>query len=347
MNLFNTSFYIKLSSWEYWPSWVLYIPVYLQHVWLTIKTKNLFFFLRTNPIINGFILSDSKHETLSMVPKEYLPKTYFLKKGTPYNEILIQLEKQQITFPVILKPDIGFRGLEVHKINSKEVLKLKVADLKVDSLIQEFIAYPIEIGVFYYRLPNVTQGEIPSVTLKEFLTLKGDGQRTFKELLYANPRAVLQAKRLQEIYKDLWNTIIPINKELFLEPIGNHNRGTKFVNGHALIDQDLKNVFNNLCTPLNGFYFGRFDIKANSIAELKQGKNFKILEINGVGGEPTHIYDPNFKLFDAWKANLFLWRISADIAIQNFNNGTPKPTFKEGYTKWRAYRKYKKTAFGV
>lgn len=347
MTLFKNSFFIKLSSWEYWPSWVLYVPVYLQHIWLAIKTKNLFFFLRTNPAINGFILSDSKYQTQSMIPNEYLPKTYFLKKGTPYKEALSQLEKHKIVFPLILKPDIGFRGLEVHKIDSAKELEKKMMHLKVNALIQEYINYPIEIGVFYYRLPNANNGEIPSVTLKEFLSLKGDGKNTFKELLCANPRAKLQEKRLKTIYKDLWNTIIPKDKELFLEPIGNHNRGTKFINGNTLIDQNLKDIFDNLCVPLNGFYFGRFDIKAKSISELKRGNNFKILEINGVGGEPTHIYDPNFKLIEAWKTNLFLWRISAEIAAQNFKNGISKPTFKEAYTKWSAYKKYKRAAFGA
>ncbi len=345
MTLFKKSFFIKLSSWEYWPSWVLYVPIYVQHIWLTIKTKNPFFFLRTNPAINGFILSDSKYETQSMIPNEYLPKTYFLKKGTSYKEVLLQLEKRNIAFPLILKPDIGFRGLEVHKINSTTELEEKITHLKVNSLIQEFISYPLEIGVFYYRFPNKNKGEIPSVTLKEFLTLKGDGKSTFKELVYANPRAILQAKRLKTTHKNLWYTIIPKDKELFLEPIGNHNRGTKFINGNALIDQNLKEVFDNLCLPLNGFYFGRFDIKAKSISELKKGTNFKILEINGVGGEPTHIYDPNFKLTEAWKTNLFFWRTAAEIATQNFNNGVSKPTFKEAYTKWSAYRKYIKTAF--
>ena len=58
-------FYIKCSSWEYWPMQFLYFPIYIQHLWLSLKARHPFFFLVTNPAIDeGFILSDSKYRTL-------------------------------------------------------------------------------------------------------------------------------------------------------------------------------------------------------------------------------------------------------------------------------------------
>ena len=52
--------YLPASRAEFWPMWAYYAPVWLQHVYLSIRCRTPYFFLRTNPGIRGFILSDSK-----------------------------------------------------------------------------------------------------------------------------------------------------------------------------------------------------------------------------------------------------------------------------------------------
>jgi hypothetical protein len=50
-----------------------------------------------------------------------------------------------------------------------------------------------------------------------------------------------------------------------------------------------------------GFYFGRLDIKYDNWEDLCRGKHFWIIELNGAGSEPAHIYDPKHSLLFAWK----------------------------------------------
>ncbi|MCV6628295.1 MAG: hypothetical protein OIF50_00395 [Flavobacteriaceae bacterium] len=345
MSIQQSSWYIKSASWEYWPSWVLYIPVYIQHLWLSIKAGNLFFFLRTNPGIDGFILSDSKFETLKMVPTHFLPKTkYIAPKENPLAAINY-LEQEQITYPVILKPDIGFRGLLVQKIENKSALVIAIQKLKVPHLLQEYVPYSEELGVFYYRYPGQKEGVVSSLTLKEFLSVKGNGMHTLKELVSRNPRAILQTESIQKRFPDHWNHVLVKDQVLELESIGNHNRGTKFINGNHLISEALRLRFDHLTAQMDGFYFGRFDIRTRSLDSLEKGIDFKILEINGVGGEPTHIYDPDYSLLKAWATILKYWRITAVIAKKNMQQGSSKPSFKEAYKKWADFRAYKKMAF--
>lgn len=340
------AWYIKLSSWEYWPMWVLYIPVYVQHIWLSIKARNAFFIYKANPAIDeGFILCDSKFKTQQIVPEEYLPKTIFVAKSDTLNIVLNQLNTSSISFPIILKPDIGFRGLLVHKINDKEHLESVLKTISVDHIIQEYVDYPVEVGVFYYRLPQEKKGNIPSITVKEFLSVTGNGKNTLSELIKMKPRAILQLEILQNKFSTLWNEIIPTGKEIVLEAIGNHNRGTKFINGNHLYCQELQDTFDELNKRMDGFYFGRFDIRAKSIEDLKQGKNFKILEVNGVGAEPTHVYDPNYKLIAAWKDMLHLWKVIYKIAMQNKKQGEKFPVFLEARKRWRSFKEYRKVAF--
>lgn len=345
-NLKKKQWYIKLTSWEYWPSWILYIPVWIQHFYLAFKAKSLFFFLKTNPAIDdGFILSDSKFKTLQLIPEPYLPKTIFVDKKESFNNVCKNLNKAFINFPVILKPDIGFRGLLVHKINRTNELEQVLKNIKVDYIIQEYVDFQLEIGVFYFRLPNSLSGSIPSITIKEFLSVTGDGVKTLEELISKQPRAILQREKLKHNFKELWDKVIPDGEKMILEFIGNHNRGTKFVNGNYLYDEKLLKVFDELNKSMPGFYFGRFDIRAKSIEDLKNGKNFKILEVNGVGAEPTHVYDPNYKLLRAWRDMLYLWKIKYVIAMQNKQGGEKFPLYPEARKRWRTFKTYKKIAF--
>lgn len=333
--------YIKLTHLEYWPSWFFYIPVWIQHVWLAIKTKNLFFFLSTNPAIDGFILSDSKFKTLQLVPNDYTPKMLFVNTKTSHKTVLESMNTACINFPIILKPDIGFRGLKVIKIDNEGMLKSAIQNLRVDHIIQEYIDSSLELGIFYYRYPNESKGHIPSVTIKAFLKVTGDGKHTLAQLIDQNPRAILQKAKLSKKFKKNWNSIIVKDEKISLEEIGNHSRGTKFINGNDLVDDALLKVFDHLSHNMKNFYFGRFDIKVASIEALKKGENYKILEVNGVGGEPTHIYDSNTHILKAWKDLCFTWRVAAKIAAINFEKGIKKPTYRNAKKKWRLYTTYK------
>lgn len=338
--------YIKLTSWEYWPSWILYIPVWIQHFYLAFKAKSLFFFLKVNPAIDdGFILSDSKFKTLQLVPPSFLPKTIFVDKNHTFYQIFKNLKEAFINFPIILKPDIGYRGLLVHKIDNAKELEQVVKNIKVDYILQEYVDFQFEIGIFYFRLPNNNSGSIPSITIKEFLSVTGDGVKTLEELVNEKPRAILQREKIKYNFKELWEKVIPNGEKMVLEFIGNHNRGTKFINGNFLYDEKLLKVFDELNRRMPGFYFGRFDIRANSIEDLKSGKNFKILEVNGVGAEPTHVYDPNYKLLRAWQETLYLWKIMYVIAMQNKQSGEKFPVYREARKRWRSFKTYKKIAF--
>ncbi|UNY97578.1 hypothetical protein MQE36_10830 [Zhouia spongiae] len=344
--MFKTStFLIKISNSEYWPMWVLYVPVFIQHFWLSLKAKSLFFFLKTNPGIDGFILSDSKFKTLQLVPDDYLPKTISVPKDSVYDDISRKLKNKEISYPIVLKPDIGYRGLLVSKIDDEAELRLRLEKLPIDYIIQEYVDYPVEIGVFYYRFPNSKKGVIPSVTLKDFLSLTGDGKKTFQQLVYNNPRAYLQKEKLSRTFENEWDKVVPQGKVLLLEAIGNHNRGTKFLNGNHLIDSQLVKVFDDLCAAMPEFYYGRFDIRTRSVEDLRQGKRFKILEVNGVGAEPTHIYDPGYKLTDGWKDMLHIWKVTYKIAMQNKEKGEVFPKYAEAKRRWNLYRDYKRVAF--
>jgi len=84
-----------------------------------------------------------------------------------------------------------------------------------------------------------------------------------------------------------------------LEPIGNHCRGTTFLNANDIIDEKLTKVFDSISNRIPGFYFGRYDLRCSSIEDLKKGKNVRIIELNGAGSEPDNIYHSCASIFSA------------------------------------------------
>ena len=290
--IINRSFWIRLMNWEYWPSQAFYFPLIPYFIYLAIRARHPCFFTAVNPGIEaGGIGVESKFETIEKIPLAYRPKSVLIKAGTSGEQLAKLLEIKAITFPLIAKPDVGFRGLLVKKMDSLEEVKAYLNTYRIDFILQEFLDYPEEVGVLYYRDPSSEKGVVTSLTLKEFLDVKGDGQSTVHELVLQYPRAKLQLGRLKEQDPQLLNWIPDQGQSVNLGIIGNHSKGTRFINGNHLIDDALRDTFDQISNQVDGFYYGRFDIKCKSLDELKMGKSFKIIELNGVCSEPTHIYD--------------------------------------------------------
>ena len=316
--ILHKPFFIKLSSWEYWPFNAVYGPVYIYWLWLCVKARSFFFFNTSNPAItNGGFLLESKKAIYDIMPKEYYPSTLFFKHGTDYKRLIGDVNRSSIKFPMIGKPDVGGKGRSVKKLNNYDELIDYANNSKVDFLLQEFIPYKNEAGIFYCRIPGESKGFISGIVEKEFLTVAGDGESTIHQLLLKDKRSILQVPALQKMHKDEMKHILKKGEHRLLVPYGNHARGAKFIDVSFLADPALTTAIDNICQKIPGFYFGRLDIRFNSWEELKQGKNFSIIELNGAGSEPTHMYDPCHSIFFAWKEIIRHWNILFKISTLN------------------------------
>jgi hypothetical protein len=306
---------IKITHWEYWPFNVVYIPIYFYWAWLALKSKSFFFFSTSNPTIeNGGFLMESKKKIYDIIPQQFYPNTILVNHNDEIESISLQISDRNLQYPMIAKPDIGLRGLQVKKMTSFDDIVDYNSKTRVSFLLQEFIEYPNEIGIFYYKIPGETIGTISGIVGKEFLTVIGDGVSTIEELIILNDRFVLQLEKLKISYEKLLYKVLSKNELYTLVPYGNHARGAKFIDLTHLVDEQLISCINNICNLIPEFYYGRLDIKYNTWEELKEGNGFSIIEVNGAGSDPTHIYDPTHSIFFAWKEIIkhlnILYRIS-------------------------------------
>ena len=273
---------------------------------------------------------ESKKEIYDIIPAQYIPKTLFFKNGTTTEEILKTVAEAGISFPCIAKPDIGAKGQGVEKIYTAESIVVYASKINMDFLIQEFIAYPEEVGIFYCRFPDETDGFITGIVAKEFLIIKGDGVSTITELVMKDPRYHFQLAALKKVYGEEMNTVPEKDALKNLVPYGNHARGAKFIDVSHWADEKFTKTFDGVCKQIPEFYFGRLDIMYSNLEDLKAGKNFTIIELNGAGSEPTHIYDPRHSVFFAWKEITRHFKLLCTISIKNHKRGFPYLTVKEG-----------------
>lgn len=252
------------------------------------------------------------------------------------------MRKSGLTLPIIFKPDLGERGWMVRKIKNDQDIERYLQEIKIDFIMQELIDLPLEFGVYYVRFPSQENGFVNSITGKDFLSVIGDGNKTLQTLILEKDRARIQWNTLRVMYADRLSEIIPAGKKIELVSIGNHCLGTTFLNYNHLINQKLNASFDAISKQINGFYFGRYDLRCASLDDLEKG-NVKIMELNGCGAEPAHIYHPGSSLIKAVGVLITHWRNLYRVSKENHQRGVPYLSLKEGRKIYQRVKKYMAT----
>lgn len=329
--------WVRLTKYEYWNQWVFYVPILIYFAFLALRARRLMFFTATNPGLDGGgFIGESKWVIYQALPQARIPQTLYFAHPADPAEVVQRVAQSGLSYPVLAKPDVGERGRGVERLDSPEALGRYAALWQEAFLVQQFIDWPFEAGVFYYRLPGEAAGRVSSIVVKEFLSVMGDGRSTLAELIAATERARFQAERLAERFGARWHEVIPAGERVLLEQIGNHSRGTKFIDGRALITPGLTAHFDALAKQVEGFWYGRFDLRAPSAEALERGE-FIVVELNGVISEPGHVYDPETTLGEAYRSCFEHWGVVSRIARHHLRQGVPTLSVAEGVRRIRRF----------
>jgi membrane protein DedA with SNARE-associated domain len=317
----------RATRWEFWPPWVFYPPLVVYIAWLALKHRSLSLFTAVNPgVPAGGFVGESKSAILEQLRGEHdvvartrrIEATLDARART--RRVLEFMREHALDFPIVLKPDAGQRGSGVAVVRSEREVEAYLAAIRVDCVAQEHVPGE-EFGVFYYRLPSEPRGRIFSITRKQFPRIRGDGVRTLERLILEDERAVCMARFYLDQHKHrLWSVLAP-GEELQLVEIGNHCRGAIFLDGCELATPALEAAIERISRSFEGFYFGRYDVRAATTAAFCAGHGFKVIELNGATSEATHIYDPRHGLLFAYGVLFEQWRILFAIAAQNAARG--------------------------
>lgn len=274
-----------------------------------------------------------------LLPTHLYPKTLFIKPDEPFGGMVTRVREAGFAYPFCTKPDVGMKGLLFRKIDSEADLQQYHQQMPVAYMVQELVQYGMEVSVFYYRHPDKERGVISGFIQKELMEVAGDGERTLLQLIQAHPKAKHREAEMSVKHAEMLEQILPAGEKVQLAHAANLSRGARFINLRHLIDEALLQVFDGL-SHATQFYYGRYDIKCNSVADLKMGRNFSILEFNGSGAEPNHVYNSGFSLFAAQAVFLHHWKVLYEISKYNHNHGVRYWPFLRGWKFMRAAKRH-------
>ena len=283
---------------------------------------------------------EPKKEMHDLLPVELCPVYFNVKPALDFESIKQQMALTGINYPLIVKPEIGGQGILFRKIDDETHLREYHSKMPAEYFIQEFIKYPLEVSLFYYRYPFEKKGVITGFLQKIPMRVTGDGKSSLEELILQNTKSKKRVEELKLKHGKNFQKIIPFGENYILSYAANHNRGAHFIDLSAEINEELVTMLDKISIGINDFFYGRYDIMCQSIEDLKKGKNFVILEYNGCGAEPNHFYDTGYTLTGAWNEILKHWKILFEISRYNHQQGVPYWPFMKGFRFRRDTKKY-------
>lgn len=349
----------RWAHWEFWPAWMFYPPVAIYCLWLAIKYRGLTLPTASNPgIFSGGIVGESKMvmlEELFKTSREFTAEAELIAarsdgrqmetdKPSPngvsqFPYFCRETEHGVFAEPFILKPDIGQRGAGIKLIRTRVQAEAYLRQTSAPLVAQRYAPGPLEAGVFYYRFPHEIRGRIFAITEKIFPVLVGDGQSTVAELIACDPRARFIADTYLKRFHARRDEVLAAGEELRLVESGNHAQGCIFRDGMRLRTPELEGQIDEISRKLTGFFIGRYDIRYASEADLKAGKHFQIIELNGAASEATSIYDARNSLVDAYRTLFHQWDLVFAIGAANRHRGCAPTRVALVWQKWREYSK--------
>ncbi len=338
---------LRWRHWEFWPPWLFYAPVATYLAWLMVRFRSVSLPMLANPgITHGGVVGESKQSILQQlrdVAPEVTPPSTLLESGpSPRRLAALQdwMSRHHVSFPVVLKPDLGQRGLGVKIAHHSQDAARYLTQVSAEVVAQSYVPGPFEAGIFYVRYPHQTRGEILSITKKVFPHLTGDGRRSIEDLIWDDPRACCLADRYLARLGTRRSEVPPPGERIRLVEAGNHAQGCIFQDGADWHSPALEARLDEISRRILGFFVGRYDIRFSSPDDLRSGQGFQILELNGASAEITAIYDRRNSILSAYRTLFRQWRTVFEIGDLNRRNGCRSAPLLEFLRDWRNARRH-------
>jgi hypothetical protein len=292
------------------PKWLNLIPMIVQWLWLSIRYGSWTLPAAANPQITaGGLVGEGKSEYFRTMGKLARANTadFAVFRNTHSSSAVEDAERSmaeaELAYPLILKPDIGWCGFGVRIVRTRDELKYYLATYppNEDIVLQRFVVYEGEAGIYYSRSPHEARGRITGILLRFFPRVVGDGHSTISDLIARNPRARrLGRDGRSEPCCDI--SRIPSAGEIVrLSVTGSTRVGGMYQDATSLVTPELESAINEIALDMKHLHVARFDVRYETIGAMRAGHSFKIIEVNGAGSEAVHAWDPRYTLSEAYK----------------------------------------------
>ena len=289
------------STLERMPKWLICIPLTLQWLWLALRYQSLTLPTIANPAITaGGLVGEGKLEYFDGMGPIALSATaaycaVSTHKGYTGSELRELMRGAGLCFPVIAKPDLGLCGYGVRLIANRGELRDYLLAFPGDEMVvlQQYLPQQGEAGIFYMRDPDAAAGRIIGLAFRYFPRVTGDGRHTIAKLMALKPRTqrLLRSSKHEPCHDP--DRVPPAGEVVRLATIGSTRVGGVYRDARVHITPQLTRAIDAIAKDMPAFYFGRFDVRFDSLHELCAGRAFSIMEVNGAGSEAIQAWDPS------------------------------------------------------
>ncbi len=336
----------SISSFEFWPSWLFYVPVVVFWILMGLRHRSFSLPTAANPLVEtGGLCGERKTTILDQAGPnaiDWIAPYIVVTTGVDDKTRTLQaMARAGLSMPVVVKPNIGCNGTGVRLVDTQAALEaaLSAFPRAVELVVQELVSHDGEAGIFYVRNPGASAGRITSLTLKEAPIIVGDGRSTIRTLVLEDERS----RHVPQLYlprlSNRLDEVLKQGERLRLVFAGNHCKGSIFTDGSQDITRALSARVDSIMQGFPEFHFGRLDVRFESAAALRGGEGFRIIEINGVGSEATHIWDPRMSLWAAYRDQFKHYRIAFEIGAEMRRRGARPTPLLELLASWRLQRR--------
>lgn len=334
------------SFFEFWPTWLVYIPVAIQWLLLALRYRSLSLPLIANPAVplSGMVgvaksaVFDAAGETarqwiLPWMLYQVTDDSLAIQK----DQLLRQMKTEGFSLPIVGKPNIGCRGAGVKLLADEAAVENYIGEFPRGGVIQfqKLSQWEAEAGVFYVKHPDADAGEVTSLTLKYTPYVVGDGHSTLGELVASDPRAGELLHLYAERHAHVWDTVLANKEPYRLVFSASHCRGAVFRDAKEMINTKLSQSLDKIFADIPGFHYGRLDVKFKDPESLQAGTDFEIIEINGASSESINIWDRNAKFGEAIKTLLQQYGTLFTLGEKNRQLGHKPPGIMALLKAWR------------
>jgi hypothetical protein len=291
------------------PKWLNLVPMVLQWCWLGLRHGSLTLPSAVNPAITaGGLVGDTKSEYFACMGPHARSKVapFAMLQVAGDDALAIALSAMRdagLAFPVVAKPDLGWCGFGVRRLDDAGTLAeyLAVYPAGESLMLQRYLDEPGEAGIFYVRHPDQPRGWLLGILLRHYPQVTGDGVRSVAQLIAADARLhrAMRNRREHECQYDPDEVPVP-GDTVRLSLIGSTRVGGRYEDGTALASEMLLVAIEAIARDMPQFHAGRFDVRYRSLQDLRSGR-FTIMEVNGAGAEAVHAWDPKYSLRQVYR----------------------------------------------
>lgn len=297
----------QITRHEFWPNFILHTPVILQFIWLGIIYRSFTIFTLANRAFGptGGMAAGSKFETYKKfvgnsaagVKTVRIPAEKDL--NTRWENALKILKNEKIAFPCVIKPEIGDGGIGVYIAQSSAHLRAWLDANVDDAVAQEFVGGN-EYEVIWSRRPGRKDGRIRSVIQKDFVCVKGDGERKLEDLIWADDHGVCNGKLFSKQNFRKADMVLKPGKYYPLAPTGSRIRGARFIARPELRTGTISKAIDALADACGDVHYICLDIRAASDEALSNGEAIRITSVKGAGTIASSLYDGYVRMGSAY-----------------------------------------------